>query len=298
MNEKRADVGVIIGRFQLHELHLAHKDLIDSVVQNHPKVIIFLGLSPLIGTIKNPLDFEARKQMLQEMYPEVTILYIKNHRDDIVWSKRLDSMIGDIVSPIQSVALYGSRESFISCYHGKYKTIELESTTIISGTEIRNSISKKVKNSALFRAGVIWGTYNRYPTVYSTSDVAIISESGTQILLGKKPDEDKYRFIGGFASTKAKSHEEDAKREVLEETGAEIGPLTYIGSFNIDDWRYRGEVDCVRTMFFMAKYLFGPLQANDDITSIKWFNIDKLTENDIMPEHSILLDALKKFMSK
>lgn len=30
MQEKQTDIGVIIGRFQIHELHEAHKELIQS----------------------------------------------------------------------------------------------------------------------------------------------------------------------------------------------------------------------------------------------------------------------------
>ena len=40
------DVGIIVGRFQVDELHDAHVDLIQYVFDQHPKVIIFLGLSP------------------------------------------------------------------------------------------------------------------------------------------------------------------------------------------------------------------------------------------------------------
>jgi bifunctional NMN adenylyltransferase/nudix hydrolase len=161
MNVKSADCAVIIGRFQVPNLHEAHKDLIDSVVKTHPKTILFLGLSPVLGTRNNPLDFEARKKMLQEAYPSLSILYIKDTPSDEVWSKKLDEQIGDLVSPNQSVVLYGSRDSFIRHYSGKYKTLELESKVYVSGTEIRNSISKSVKETPDFRSGVIWGAYNR-----------------------------------------------------------------------------------------------------------------------------------------
>jgi bifunctional NMN adenylyltransferase/nudix hydrolase len=51
------------------ELHDAHKDLIETVCDKHDKVIIFLGLSPLMVTRENPLDFESRKQMILEQFP-------------------------------------------------------------------------------------------------------------------------------------------------------------------------------------------------------------------------------------
>ena len=151
MNEKREDVAVIVARFQTPYLHEAHIDLIKSVTDNHSKVIIVLGLANVVGTTKDPLDFEARKQMLQEFSPDVNIVYIKDMKCDKRWSKKLDSIINDLVTPNQSVVLYGSRDSFLPHYYGKHKTVELESKIIVSGTEIRNTISKKVKKSVDFR---------------------------------------------------------------------------------------------------------------------------------------------------
>ena len=293
MNVKSADCAVIVGRFQVPNLHAAHKDLIDSVVAKHPKVILFLGLAPVLGTRNNPLDFEARKKMLQEAYPQISILYIKDTPSDVIWSKKLDEQIGDIVSPNQTVVLYGSRDSFIKHYSGRYPTLELESKIFVSGTEIRNSISKAVKETADFRSGVIWGAYNRYPTVYTTVDIAIFSEDRKQLLLGRKPNETKYRFIGGFSTPESESFEDDARREVLEETSVEIGDLQYVGTYKISDWRYDNEQDKIKTIFYSSSYLFGPLKAGDDIAEIRWFDVDKLENSVIVGCHHVLLDALK-----
>ncbi len=52
---------------------------------------------------------------------------------------------------------------------------------------------------------------------------------------------------------------EDAKREVQEEAGVEVGNITYLGSTLINDWRYRGEIDKIKTALFVAKYVFGKL---------------------------------------
>ena len=75
-------------------------------------------------TRNNPLDFEARKQMILTDYPDVVVLYIKDTHSDELWSKRLDSQIADVAGPTQTVTLYGSRESFIAHYHGRHDTCE------------------------------------------------------------------------------------------------------------------------------------------------------------------------------
>lgn len=291
------EVGVIVGRFQVNKLHDAHVDLIQSVCNAHKKVIIFLGLAHTRGTINNPLDFEARKQMILDAFPQVVVLYIKDQKEDLDWSKDLDEKIRDVIGPTQTVTLYGSRDSFINYYHGKFNTIELLQESYISGTEIRKNIAKEVKNNADFRTGAIWQAFNRYPACYPTVDIAIFNEDETQLLLGRKPKETLFRFIGGFAEPKSKSYEDDALREAHEEAGDfEMTPPVYIGSCLIDDWRYRSEVDKIKTIFFKTKRLFGHVRAGDDIAEVRWFDFNNLKDSDIVPEHRALLAMLRRNM--
>ena len=102
--DKQYEIGVIVGRFQLHDLHEAHKELIEQVIAKHKKVVLFLGVSRILGSTNNPLDFTARKKMIQNYYPEINISPLPDHRYDDVWSKSLDSRIREIF-PIGSVLL-------------------------------------------------------------------------------------------------------------------------------------------------------------------------------------------------
>jgi len=286
------DVGVIVGRFQVDELHDAHIDLIQSVIDRHDKIIIFLGLSPIKCTYNNPLDFESRKQMIQEEFPDANILYIKDVGSDKVWSKRLDEMISDVVGPHQTVSLYGSRSSFIGHYNGQYNCIELEQTSFISGSIIRKKISNKVKSSPEFRAGVIWCTMNQYINATPCVDIAIFNEGGTKVLLARKPNEDKFRFIGGHVNA-GENFERAAKREVVEETGLEVGDITYVGSLVVDDWGHRGEKSDITTALFRAKLIFGRPEANDDIEELKWFEVENFNpETILVKEHIQLAEML------
>jgi bifunctional NMN adenylyltransferase/nudix hydrolase len=290
----KADVGAIIGRFQVHELHEAHKDLIDSVRAMHDNVFIFIGLSPLRNTIRNPLDFNTRKRMIQEAYPDVEVYYVEDNRDDKIWSKNLDREIQKWLKPHQSILLYGSRDSFISHYHGKHTTVELESSTFISGTEIRRRIANNFTPTKEFRAGVISASFNRYPTAYAAVDCAIIDWDKKRLLLGQKKGEEQLRFIGGFSDPTSPSYEADAKREVMEETGLEIGEPLYLGSSLVDDWRYRGEVDKIKSSFFVAPYLFGRPEANDDIASVHWVTLADFVNGkiEIVNEHKPFIQML------
>lgn len=288
-NQEAPDVGVIVGRFQVHELHSEHKKLIELVSGRHDKVVILLGLSPLINSASDPLDFEARKQMILEDYPDLNVLYIKDTPSDAVWSRRLDEIVGDILHANQTAVLYGSRDSFIKHYEGRFDTEVLEADVVISGTVLRRGIaSRATKALKSFREGVIWASQARFKTVYPTIDVAIFriadvrhteASSGKkiQILLGRKDGESKYRFIGGFADAdKDDSFDDTARREAKEETNVDLGPLYYAGSRKQDDWRYRGTPDKIITTMFIAEHTGGNPMPGDDIVEIKWFDFDEL----------------------
>jgi bifunctional NMN adenylyltransferase/nudix hydrolase len=292
--KKAPSVGVIVGRFQVDDLHEGHIDLIKYVVDRHERVIILLGMTPLKVTRNNPLDFSAREQMIKSTFPDITILSIKDINNDEVWSKVLDETIHDHVGPTTPVVLYGSRESFISHYTGKYKTFEYEQEVYVSGTDVRDTISAACKASPDFRKGVIWAAHNQFPKVYTTVDIAVWNEDRTKLLLARKPNRSVYCFIGGFADP-SENFETAARREVGEESQIEITDPEYVGSFPIDDWRYRRELDSITTVFFEAKHMFGKPTPTDDIVELRWFEFDKIDpKRDLSETHHVLFDALKK----
>ena len=290
---KATDVGVIVGRFQVNELHEAHVDLITSVLNKHDRVLVFLGNSTIRNTLNNPLDYRARRTMIADKFPAVEIHYINDNPSDTAWTKNLDKLIGEQLLPMQTVTLYGSRDSFLKCYTGKYTTCELEATTFISGTEVRRRVCNNYPPTADYRAGMIAATAYRFPTAFQTVDIAVVNDKG-ELLLARKPEEKKWRFIGGFSDPASVSLEEDAKREVQEEAGVEVGNITYLGSTLINDWRYRGEIDKIKTALFVAKYVFGKPEGADDVAEVKWVSINNLTKNDIVETHHVLIDMFNE----
>jgi len=295
--EKNYDVGVIIGRFQIHELHDAHKGLIEHVIDNHDKVILFLGVSQAINTRKNPLDFLSRKVMIEELYGDKisAILPLYDKKSDAIWAKQVDTKIREI-TPLGSVVLYGSRDSFIPYYepHGSFDTRELEPEYIVSATEVRQSVKNKVLRSKEFRAGMIYAANSTFPFNYCTIDVAIMNDDETKVLLGRKAEENKYRFIGGFTDVTDDTLEHTLRRESNEETKLEVGDTHYICSKNINDWRYRGESDrSIMTVFFKAKKIFGSEQPFDDIVALKWFDVEGFNLENMVKGHRSLFENLK-----
>ena len=121
-------------------------------------------------------------------------------------------------------------------------------------------------------------------------------ENASICWMARKPLEDKYRFVGGFADPRSGSYEEDARREAEEEAGVEITTPEYVCSMAIDDWRYRNEVDKVVTTFFKSRVAFGRPEAGDDVCEVRWFDIGELNEDNLVSGHTDLLEVLKKKM--
>jgi len=294
------EIGVIVARFQVPELHSAHIKLLDTVTGYHKKVIVFLGIPPIDSlNKKNPLDFASRKAMIQADYPTVTILPLRDQRTNGLWSAILDQKIKE---PFRSTSalLYGGRESFIPYYEGKYTTVELVSNSYdMSGTQIRDAVAKEVPNSIDFRKGVVHASYVGYPAIYPCVDIISHNENDNTILLGRKENEDKFRFVGGHVDLSDDTLESAAMREFREETrGAEISELKYVGSAKINDWRHDNVNSGIISTLFIGKHLWGKAEASDDIIACEWFNMEKLIEGDnykseIVSEH---IELFEKFI--
>lgn len=301
-------VGVLIGRFQTPYLHEGHLAILKEVTNLHSQVIVFLGVPRIQNTKRNPLDFETRKKLIESRYPNIMVVALYDNRSDEKWSEQIDTLLNSIY-PEKEIILYGSRDSFIPHYHGKHKTKILNQVATHNASEIRESIAANVLSSTIFRAGVIYGIYKQRPVTYPTVDIAVVNGAKKQLLLARKPNEDKFRFVGGFVDRTDVSYEAAARRELYEETKLSGLTATYITSQQIIDWRYQREESGIMTTL----YLFydwdqmGKPEASDDIEELKWFNLSDLyktqpntlemeyfLEDKIVPEH---VELMKTFLA-
>lgn len=278
-----SDIGVIVGRFQSPYLHAGYKELIQFAQKRHRRVFVFLGVSPLKATMHDPFDFKIRFDMISTMYPNLEIFKIDDVGDVERWSKNLDQQIALLSGPRQSVTLYGSRDCFP--YSGRYEREIITPTNDVSATQIRQETGITSINSEEFRKGVIWATQNRWPICYPTVDVAVVDFKNNRLLFGKKPGETLWRFPGGFADVNSDSYEEDAIRELREETGLIGKSMEYIGSKKMDDWRYRYQVDKIKTLFYAVTAWEGEPAHDDDLAEVGWLSLDKTTVDDLVPTH-------------
>jgi bifunctional NMN adenylyltransferase/nudix hydrolase len=290
-----ASTGVIVGRFQMAEIPAPLLVLIEQVMQRHDQVLIFLGSNPAPSDM-NPLDWVLRAQMFQEMFDEdVAILEMPDLSDDRVWSQELDRRIL-AQRPAGKVTIYGTELGFTLRYSGSYPTEILECDTeepLLPDPELLESMRD-------FRAGALYSTMRRFPTVYPTVDIAVLSPDQRRVLLARKEGESRHRFPGGFVDITDDNYEMAAIRELLEECGEdiEVGNLMYAGSCRIDDWRYTGAIDCVMTHLYVCILESGEPQANDDIKELAWFDTARLNPEQFVPEHQDLCRMLQGFLEE
>lgn len=298
--------GVIIARFQTPYLHKGHFDLINYVKARHNKVVIVLGVSPVKGSTRNPLDFYSRERMIKKSYPDIVVLPLSDCRSDDKWSTNLDQILS-ITFTNEKFILYGSRDSFIPYYSGKNEVEGIAQTGDFSGTNIREEICDRVLDTEDFRCGVIYAYYNMYPKVYTTLDIALFKDDYDMILLGRRDAEGKWRLPGGFSDPTDQDFESAAMRELHEECGQiEAGEMKYEKSFKVADWRYKNETDQIITLVFSCIHIFGEPKGNDDLDEVNWFELQEISEmirkGEIVDEHfpqlNFLINKYIKLKSK
>lgn len=302
-------VGVIVGRFQVENLHEGHRYLINEAFRNHKKVIILIGCSPIQGTKHDPLDYHTRERMLRAAYPDAIISHIHDMQDDHQWSQQVDDEIRKIVPNLTDARLYGGRDSFKAHYHGKFTAIAIESgIQYQSGTAQREDIGKVTRGSSDFRAGIIYSTQNSWPYVKMCVDIACVRNG--EVLMGRKSSEIKWRLPGGMLD-KGETLEAAAFRELAEETDLRFEKknesghwdnrvcFKYIGSAPVGDWRMKnaGEIGLLTALFVVEYNDDQTPKAGDDLAEIRWIPL-KDAEEMAMKGHKPLIALLKKHLEK
>lgn len=300
---KKDSVGVLVGRFQIPELHDGHCDIIERVQKKHKVVAIGIGESPIRGTRRDPLPYYIREHIIREQYPNVQVFRIDDHESDHIWSQHLDFQIG-LIAGSKPAMLYGSRDSFFPHYKGEHPLAELEPLVHVSGSTVRNKIYVKPDwdNLKDFASGVIYSTQHQYPRIFPTVDVACVRDGKGKLVvaLGKKHPKDLLRFPGGFVDAVDTSMEDAAYREMKEEIGdigiaGGIKDVKYIGSYQVNDWRYKDTEDRIVTTFFYVPYMFGALKAGDDLAQVDWHDINVPIKK-IHESHRVLMRALRTYL--
>ena len=291
-----AEVGIIVGRFQSPYIHDGYRYLFEYVASQHKRVLVFLGqTAPAVRcSFTDPYTFQMRARMIQKKYPNFEIYKIDDIGNPLKWSKVLDSQIDILAGPGQKAKLYGSRDSFLTVYMGRYPTGEIKSFHNISSTQIRRECGITPLYDETFMMGIAWATQNQWPSVKTVVDMAAIDVEGRVLTARRETDPlNQWRFPGGFVST-SHSFEEDAFRELDEETGLKGTQIEYVSS------RFKNQREKVKTIFYAITQGNGEPKPSDDLDGgeTKWQYLNKLGMIDMLPQHRGLLCDLVNWWDK
>jgi bifunctional NMN adenylyltransferase/nudix hydrolase len=282
---------VVIGRFQVAQLHEGHIALLSAVSTKSTRMVVLIGCSPAVFNAHDPLPFFCRQDAVRMVFPQATVLPLYDMASDKDWSNQVDHVLKDF----GPCTIYGGRESSLAHYSGQHPVEELDLNLAISGSQMR--AAETFGYSFEFRQGMVYAATKRFPVAFPTVDIAVIRD--TSVLLGRKRDETYWRFPGGFSDPADASFEHTAARELQEETGLSPGvdQFRYVGSRRLDDWRYRGSVDKIKTLLYAVPYGFGIPKASDDLVATAWAPIYSLKE-EIHPTHKPLAELLIPYVEK
>jgi bifunctional NMN adenylyltransferase/nudix hydrolase len=147
-------VGVVIGRFQVPLPTAGHK-LLFSHAAKHESVAILVGVAPVEGTARNPMDFMTRMRMLNQCQPKAVILPLCDVLRDSQWSRDVDAVL-EAAFPYHSFTIYHGRQTGVAVYAGRHKLVEIDKIEGPSGTEARGEVMMAPPMTSDFRAGIIY----------------------------------------------------------------------------------------------------------------------------------------------
>lgn len=288
-------IGVVIGRFQVPELHLGHLYLINFAREKSDTLLILIGTTQALPSRRNPLDFSVREAMVKKAFPDARVAALPDHPSDTEWSMLVDRVI-EKEFPFCEAILFGSRDSFRGHYSGKFPTVNVPEMLFQSGTIIRRNTGNGNVDKQ-FLSGMIYAQNCRPDISYQAVDIAVIDHENRKVLMGKKKNDDRgWRFIGGFVDPHDMSLEGAAMRELREEAGrVDCHELTYLGSIRIADYRYSCEGDKIMTAFFLTYRLSGRATAGDDMDELAWVPIE-YCQDAVVEEHNPLAKRLVEYL--
>lgn len=131
--------GVVVGRFQVLELHEGHLHLLSTVHNACSKLVVIIGSTETPDFIKNPFDYTYRRSLILKWFPKAIVHGIFDYPLNEQWSGVLDA----IVYTYPNVVLFGSRDCFMKDYNGENKCIRVPEIPGVSGTKIREELKNK-----------------------------------------------------------------------------------------------------------------------------------------------------------
>jgi len=271
---------VVLAYFQNVNLTKADTDYLSSLKPEKGSMMAVLDVKRGACTAEQPLRPNQRQDVLRG-HKKLFDAGVQEHlhiRDNERWSLILDSTIDkSMPSDTTHVVLYMAR-SLAEKYVGAYSKGVVVMEDMPGLTDVSAPVTVKPSTSNDFRQGIMYAEQRRFPLVYSTVDIGLIDPTCNYVLLGRKKDEKKWRFPGGFVDPTDNSKETAWLRELSEEVPSGVPSLftdiEYVCSTIVPDCRYPGRDKIMTTMFgAVANFEVENLEAGDDLVEVALFNI-------------------------
>jgi len=137
----------------------------------------------------------------------------------------------------------------------------------------------------------------RRPLILVGAEVMIFDQEG-QLLLQHRSDDNTWDLPGGYMEM-GETIEENARREVKEETGLDLGAMTLFGIYSGKDYFYtcpNGDQVCAVIVVYLTHEGTGRLAADgEESTEVRYFPADHLPDEILPPMRRIVEDYLKSW---
>lgn len=148
-NTLKRDYLVFIGRFQ--PFHKGHLEACQTALSNTNHLILLVGSALAAPDVRNPFSFHQREAMIRTALDDngfkgrYTILPIRDfYNNDNLWIAEVQKLVNTVVSPNDTVGLFGHNKDATSYYLKLFPTwgepVEHAPVEIMNATDVRRMI--------------------------------------------------------------------------------------------------------------------------------------------------------------
>lgn len=142
-------LGVLIGRFQVPEMHEGHRFLVREMLEQCDEVLVLFGSANRAKSVKNPFSYPERAQAAKKLFPKIWVAPLNDYLyNDSQWMADVAATIEALKVLVQQkhntkveVVLYGHQKDgndYLNWFP-QFEYVNVNSEILISGTQIRES---------------------------------------------------------------------------------------------------------------------------------------------------------------
>lgn len=242
-------LGVLIGRFQVPEMHEGHRFIVKRMQEQCDEVLILFGSANRARSVKNPFTYKERTTAAHNLFPGVWTAPLNDYLyNDSQWMADVAATIALMQAEIKHVCRYDQELKIVLYGHHKdgndylkwfpqYEYVNINSDIDVSGTEVRNSFMHMLPENVQADAAYFIKeriTFKDYPYPDSLNICcadAVVECLGHILLIKRKftPGAGSWALPGGHKNTN-ETFLQCALRELKEETNLRIPEPVLIGS--------------------------------------------------------------------